>query len=69
MAVTAVPFFASRNVVFASAFLFIPLPLVAWLLGLSGLLIGHSIALPCVVGLTHFVRTRQLPHSRAVRGA
>jgi glycerol-3-phosphate acyltransferase PlsY len=69
LGVAAVPFFASRNVVFASAFLFIPLPLVAWLLGLPGLLIGYSIALPCVVGLTHFFRTRQVPRGRAVTGA
>jgi glycerol-3-phosphate acyltransferase PlsY len=69
LAVATVPLFATRNVVFASAFLFIPLPLVVWLLGLPGLLIGYSIALPCVVGVTHFLRTRQAPHPRAARGA
>jgi len=69
LGVAAVPLFASRNVVFASTFLFIPLPLVAWLLGLPGLLIGYSIALPCVVGLTHFRRTRQIPQRRVARGA
>ena len=69
LAVAAMPFLATRNVVFASAFLFIPLPLVVWLLGLPGLFIAYSIALPCVVGLTHFRRTRQIPHRRAARGA
>ncbi len=69
LAVAAVPLFASRKAVFASTFLFIPLPLVVWLLGLPGLLIGYSIALPGVVGVTHFLRTRQVPHPRAARGA
>ena len=50
-----------RNVTKASAVLFIPLPLVCWWLGASGLLIGYSIALPCLVGFTHYVRTRHMP--------
>ena len=49
-----------RNVPKASAVLFVPLPLVCWWFGMPGLLIGYSIALPCLVGFTHFLRTRQI---------
>jgi len=48
-----------KNVTLASAVLFIPLSLVCWWLGVSGALITYSIALPCLVGFTHFLRTRQ----------
>jgi len=52
--------FITRNVILASAFLFIPLPLVCWWLGVPGSLVGYGIALPCLVGFTHFIRTRQV---------
>jgi glycerol-3-phosphate acyltransferase PlsY len=48
-----------RNVVLSSCVLFIPLPLVCWWLGLSGVLVSYSIALPCLVGTTTFLRTRR----------
>ena len=48
-----------KNVTIASTILFIPLPLACWLLGVPGVLVGYSIALPCLVGFTHFLRTRQ----------
>jgi len=48
-----------RNVILASAVLFIPLPLVCWWLGVPGMLTAYGIALPCLVGFTHFLRTRQ----------
>ncbi len=48
-----------RNVTKAGAILFVPLPLVCWWLGIPGLLLGYSIALPCLVGFTHFIRTRR----------
>ncbi len=48
-----------KNVTLASTILFIPLPLVCWLLGLPGLFIAYSITLPCLVGFTHFIRTRR----------
>jgi glycerol-3-phosphate acyltransferase PlsY len=51
-----------KNVTLASAILFIPLPLVCWLLGVPGLLIAYSITLPCLVGFTHFLRTRRGAH-------
>lgn len=66
LGIAAIPLFATHNVILASAILFIPLPFVAWLFGFSGLLIGYSIALPCVVGLTHFLRTRESLHSADV---
>ncbi len=50
--------FIFRDTTKAAAFIFVPLPLVCWLLGLSGMLIVYSIALPCLVGFTHFLRTR-----------
>lgn len=59
--IAAVPFLISRNVTFASVFLFVPLPLVAWLLGAPGVLIAYCIALPCLVGFTHYITTRDLP--------
>ncbi len=49
-----------KNVILASAVLFIPLPLVCWWLGVPGMLVGYSIALPCLVGSTHFLRTRRM---------
>ena len=48
-----------KNVTLASTILFIPLPLVCWWLGASGTLITYSMALPCLVGFTHFLRTRR----------
>ncbi|MBI4303601.1 MAG: glycerol-3-phosphate acyltransferase [Chloroflexi bacterium] len=51
----------SRNVILTSAVVFIPLPLVSWWLGFPGMLIAYSIALPCLVGLTHFLTTRRAP--------
>ena len=47
-----------RNVPLASAFLFIPLPIVCWWLGTSGLLVAYSLTLPCLVGFTHLLKTR-----------
>jgi len=47
-----------RNVNKASCILFIPLPLVCWYLQIPGILIAYSVALPCLVGFTHFLRTR-----------
>ena len=55
----ALTLFIRKNVTLASAILFIPLPLVCWWLGVSGSLISYSMALPCLVGFTHFLRTRR----------
>lgn len=48
-----------RNVILASAVLFIPLPFVCWWLGTPGILIAYGVSLPCLVGFTHFLRTRR----------
>jgi glycerol-3-phosphate acyltransferase PlsY len=47
-----------RNVTPSMAFLFIALPLMDWLLKVPAVLIGYGIALPALVGITHFFRTR-----------
>ena len=49
---------ATRNVIKASTVLFVPLSLLGWCFGASGLLISYSIALPCLVGVTHCLRIR-----------
>ena len=54
-----------RNVTPAMAFLFISLPLVDWWLGVPPVLIIYGMALPALVGITHFLRTR----TRALREA
>jgi glycerol-3-phosphate acyltransferase PlsY len=55
----------TKKVPIASAVLFVPLSLIGWWLGISVPLILYSIALPCLVGFTHLIRT--VP--RAVRQA
>ncbi|MBI4267944.1 MAG: glycerol-3-phosphate acyltransferase [Chloroflexi bacterium] len=47
-----------KNVILASAFLFVPLPLLCWWLGLPGLQVTYSMVLPALVGFTHLLRTR-----------
>ncbi|MBI4302462.1 MAG: glycerol-3-phosphate acyltransferase [Chloroflexi bacterium] len=61
VALAAVPFLLTRNIILASAILFAPLSLVAWWTGASSILVAYSIALPCLVGATHFLTTRHLP--------
>jgi len=48
-----------KKVTIASCVMFMSLPLVCWALGVPGLLIAYSIEMPCLVGLTHFLRTRR----------
>ena len=47
-----------KNTTPVLAFLFIALPFISWWLHVSGLLIAYGIALPAVVGLTHYFRVR-----------
>ncbi len=61
MAICAVPFLITRNTMLAGAILFAPLWFVAWLMGTPGPLVAYSVAVPCVVGLTHLFTTRHLP--------
>jgi len=61
--ITAVPalivLYFKKNVTLASAVLFVPLSLLGWWFHLPGMIIAYSIGLPCLVGLTHFLRTRK----------
>lgn len=59
VALGGVVFGLTRNVIAASAVLFISMPLFAWLTGISVLLIGYGVGLSCLVGATHFLRTQQ----------
>ncbi len=69
LAVAIVPFIIThRNTMVLGAILFAPLWLVAWLMGASSALIIYSLALPCLVGITHFVATRKLPPALRQRG-
>lgn len=47
-----------KNVTPSMAFLFIMLPFLGWLLKVPPVLIGYGIALPALVGITTFFRTR-----------
>ncbi len=59
VAISAI-FFNRRVILGQGPFLFIPLPLVCWWLGVPGMLTAYGIALPCLVGFTHFLRTRHM---------
>ena len=66
---TLAALFAKRNTTIAGCVLFIPLPLVCWWLGVSGLLTAYGVALPSLVGFTHSLRTRQLAQTSGTRSA
>ena len=55
----------TKSVIPASAVLFGLVVLSTWWLGFSGLHIAYSIALPGLVGVTHYARTRQKVIGRA----
>lgn len=57
LAAGSLAFLLTRDVLSASAAMFIFLPLAAWFLGASVFLIGYGIALPCLVGVTHYLTT------------
>jgi len=59
LALAVVCLVTTRDVILTSAVLFVPIPLIGWLFGASGMIIGYGVALPCVVGLTHYVTTRR----------
>jgi glycerol-3-phosphate acyltransferase PlsY len=54
-----------KNIILASVFLFAPLSLVCWWLGFPGIYVIYSIGLPCLVGFTHFLRTRRIAMRQA----
>jgi len=64
--VAVVTLLITRSVILASAVLFIPLSLLGWWLQISGMLVGYSIVLPCLVGFTHFLRTRRMVSSSGI---
>ena len=47
------------NVIRASIVMFVTLPLLCWWFSVPGLIIAYTIFLPGLVGVTHFIRTRQ----------
>lgn len=55
-----IPLAITRSATVALSFIFAPLSLVAWLTGASVPLIGYSIALPVLVGLSHWASIRRL---------
>jgi len=48
----------AKNVIAASAVMFIGLPVVDRILGISGVMVVYGIALPVLVALTHYFRVR-----------
>jgi glycerol-3-phosphate acyltransferase PlsY len=56
----AIPFFLTRSNMLAGLIIFTPMPLLGlWLYGWDPAV--YSALLPCVVGFTHFLTTRNLP--------
>lgn len=53
----------TRDVILTSVVLFVPIPLIGWLLGAPLILVAYGIALPCLVGFTHYITTRDVPIS------
>ncbi len=56
-----IPLIITRNLIFASIFLFVPLPFVSWWFGAPVTYIFYSMLLPAIVGFTHYLTTRNLP--------
>lgn len=56
-----VPLIMTRNIIFSSIFLFVPLPLVSWWFGAPVIYILYGMLLPAIVGTTHYLTTRNLP--------
>jgi glycerol-3-phosphate acyltransferase PlsY len=50
----------TRNTTPAGAAIFIPLPFLCWWFHVPGIIISYGIALPCLVGLTHYLRMRRV---------
>jgi glycerol-3-phosphate acyltransferase PlsY len=64
MLIVSVPTIAvlllKKNVILTSAVMFISLPLFSWWLNVSGILVIYGIALPVIVGITHYFRVRHV---------
>ncbi|GBD11686.1 Glycerol-3-phosphate acyltransferase [bacterium HR23] len=59
LALALIPFFLTRSVTTALAFVYIPLPLLAWWSGASVGVVVFSVALPILVGVTHALRAHE----------
>jgi acyl phosphate:glycerol-3-phosphate acyltransferase len=59
---TIIALLLMKSVTKAMAVLFLPLSLLSWWVGLPPLLIGYSILLPVLIGITHYFRVRPLQH-------
>lgn len=68
-AAALLPFAITRSVTAALAVLFAPLSFVAWALGEPWPLVGYSVALPALVGITHFLTTREAPATASCKEA
>ena len=60
LALSAIPYFLSRNLVLVGIAIFAPLPVLTWLMEASWVLVGYTLLLPCLVGLAHVLTTRKL---------
>jgi acyl phosphate:glycerol-3-phosphate acyltransferase len=49
----------TKNVIVTSAFLFIILPVVSWMLGVPAAVIAYGLVLPIMVAITHYFRVRK----------
>ncbi|MBI4234650.1 MAG: glycerol-3-phosphate acyltransferase [Chloroflexi bacterium] len=58
--VAAVPLFLTRSTTVAFAFVYVPLPLVAWYMGVPTPFVAYSVALPVIVGISHFITLRRV---------
>ena len=56
-----VPLAITRSATVALSFIFVPLSLVAWYTGAPAPLIGYSIAVPVMVGLSHWASVKLPP--------
>jgi glycerol-3-phosphate acyltransferase PlsY len=57
--------YLSKNVIVTSTFLFVLIVLMTWWMNFPGDVVLFSILLPCLVGITHFVRSRETVTSEA----
>jgi glycerol-3-phosphate acyltransferase PlsY len=55
----------TKDVIKASAAMFVPLPLLCWWFDTPGLLVTYAIWLPCLVAFTHYIRVRPILVRRA----
>jgi glycerol-3-phosphate acyltransferase PlsY len=64
----SIPLALTRSTTVAFAFTYVPLPMVTWYLYGSLTLVTYSMALPGLVGFTHWMGVRRLAHEQAAAG-